>query len=140
MGATSRLRRRERRWRAEHDMLQGRRDCFQQSPDVRRDQYVQYNAFSGTETDAPVDRKILDMLPGRPPQVTFSCNKPASKCDFQFWVDQVESFYCALDTCKTRVEHSYDKNVTLYECEHLKCNCVADRFLCGEDGSISKFV
>ncbi|KZV62382.1 hypothetical protein PENSPDRAFT_591484 [Peniophora sp. CONT] len=93
--------------------------------------------FSNHQMCDVTNRKILDMLPGRPPQVTFSCNKPASKCDFQFWVDQVESFYCALDTCQTRVEHSYEKNVTLYECEHLKCNCVADRFLCGEDGSIN---
>lgn len=33
-----------------------------------------------------LDRKILDMLPDRPPQVTFSCNRQDSTCSFQFWV------------------------------------------------------
>ena len=82
------------------------------------------------------DRKILDMLPGRPPQVTFSCDKTEATCDFQFWTAQVESFYCALDTCKTEVVPGYDFNTTSYNCEKIKCSCVPGRFICGEDGSV----
>ncbi|KAI5990869.1 hypothetical protein F5J12DRAFT_862567 [Pisolithus orientalis] len=62
------------------------------------------------------NRKILDMLPGRPPQVTFSCDNATSTCSFQFWTAQQESFYCALDACT--------------------CKCIPGRFLCGEDGSV----
>ncbi|KAF8972288.1 hypothetical protein BDZ97DRAFT_1784054 [Flammula alnicola] len=53
------------------------------------------------------DRKIIDMLPGRPPQVTFSCDTTQQTCAFQFWVAQ-----------------------------KIKCKCVPDRFICGEDGSL----
>ncbi|KAG9731859.1 hypothetical protein KCU59_g12162, partial [Aureobasidium melanogenum] len=45
------------------------------------------------------NRKILDQLKEKKPQATFSCNADRKECNFQFWVDQVESFYCALDTC-----------------------------------------
>lgn len=82
------------------------------------------------------DRKIVDMLPDRPPQVTFSCDAPAGTCDFQFWTAQVESFYCALDTCQTEVRAGIESNTTLYNCEKIKCSCVPDRFICGEDGSV----
>lgn len=87
-----------------------------------------------------LDRKILDMLPDRPPQVTFSCDKTASTCDFQFWTAQVESFYCALDTCKTEVIPGYDSNTTSYRCEKMKCSCVPGRFICGEDGSVGRYL
>ncbi|KAI0044158.1 hypothetical protein FA95DRAFT_1608776 [Auriscalpium vulgare] len=82
------------------------------------------------------NRKILDMLPDRPPQVTFSCDKTDTTCDFQFWTAQVESFYCALDTCKTEVTPGYDANVTAYRCEKIACSCVPGRFICGENGSV----
>ena len=52
------------------------------------------------------------------------------------WVDQVESFYCALDTCSWRAEADYDHNSTTYNCEHVKCKCIPGRMLCGEEGSI----
>ena len=84
------------------------------------------------------DRKILDMLPDRPPQVTFSCNKQEAKCDFQFWTAQVESFYCALDKCHTEVQLGYDANTTLYKCDAMKCSCIPGRFICGEDGSVGE--
>lgn len=68
------------------------------------------------------NRKIIDTIPNnKPPQVTFSCSNggPSSNsslfapsfglgslapdesgtCNFQFWVDRIESFYCALDGC-----------------------------------------
>ncbi|KAF8525935.1 hypothetical protein BU17DRAFT_83439 [Hysterangium stoloniferum] len=82
------------------------------------------------------NRKILDMLPDRPPQVTFSCDNPSSTCQFQFWIGQVESFYCALDTCDIGLDVGYDKNVTKYECQNIKCSCIPGRMLCGESGSI----
>ncbi|KAA1476213.1 hypothetical protein DENSPDRAFT_843114 [Dentipellis sp. KUC8613] len=82
------------------------------------------------------NRKIVDMLPGRPPQITFSCNKLTDTCDFQFWTAQVESFYCSLDTCRTEVRPGYDSNTTLYNCDHIKCSCIPGRFICGEDGSV----
>ena len=80
------------------------------------------------------------MLPDRIPQVTFSCDSGDETCAFQFWVGGTESFYCALDTCSTHVTPGYDFNLTQYACEHVKCSCVPGRFLCGEDGSISKFI
>ncbi|KAF8754392.1 ABC-2 type transporter [Rhizoctonia solani] len=82
------------------------------------------------------NRKILDMLPDRPPQVTFSCNKEDSTCAFQFWIGQVESFYCALDQCENSLKVGYDSNTTTYHCDKIKCQCVTGRMLCGEEGSI----
>ena len=76
------------------------------------------------------------MLPDRPPQVTFSCNKGDRTCGFQFWTAQVESFYCGLDDCQASVKVGYDSNTTVYECERVKCSCVPGRFICGEDGSV----
>ncbi|KAI0833563.1 hypothetical protein BC628DRAFT_1527478 [Trametes gibbosa] len=82
------------------------------------------------------NRKILDMLPDRPPQVTFSCEKESSTCQFQFWTAQVESFYCKLSECHSRAEHDYGKNSTYYDCDKIQCKCVPGRFICGEDGSL----
>jgi hypothetical protein len=81
---------------------------------------------------------ILDMLPGRPPQVTFSCEKNSSTCDFQFWVNQVESFYCSLDQCTSELRpgHEGGADTVVYDCSRIKCSCVPGRFLCGENGSI----
>lgn len=52
------------------------------------------------------------------------------------WVDQVESFYCALDTCSWDMNAQYDRNETSYKCENIQCACIPGRMLCGEDGSI----
>ncbi|KAG8763810.1 hypothetical protein FRC12_008395 [Ceratobasidium sp. 428] len=82
------------------------------------------------------NRKILDMLPDRPPQVTFSCDREDSTCAFQFWIGQIESFYCALDQCETSLQVGYDYNTTHYHCNKIKCQCVPGRMLCGEEGSI----
>lgn len=35
------------------------------------------------------NRKIVDMLPDRAPQVTFSCDRPSRTCGFQFWIGRV---------------------------------------------------
>ncbi len=76
------------------------------------------------------------MLPDRPPQVTFSCDKGTDECHFQFWTAQVESFYCQLSQCNSRAEHGLQTNSTYYDCEKIECKCVPGRFICGEDGSL----
>lgn len=78
------------------------------------------------------------MLPDKPPQVTFSCDTSDKTCLFQFWVNHIESFYCGLHSCSTNVKQSFDTNTTVITCETIDCSCIKDRFLCGEDGSISK--
>ncbi|RKP36699.1 ABC-2 type transporter [Dimargaris cristalligena] len=82
------------------------------------------------------NRKILDMLPGEPPQVTFSCNRDVATCSFQFWIKELESFYCKLSECHFSEDRSYDRNSTYYQCDKVSCDCMADRKLCGEAGSI----
>ena len=82
------------------------------------------------------NRKILDQLKERYPQATFSCSAKDETCNFQFWVGQEESFYCALDTCSYSSKNDYDSNTTSYKCENIKCACVPGRMLCGEEGSI----
>lgn len=82
------------------------------------------------------NRKILDQLKERKPQVTFSCDAEDNTCNFQFWVDQTESFYCGLDTCDWSLELEHDKNTTHYQCENIQCRCIPGRMLCGEEGSI----
>jgi hypothetical protein len=84
------------------------------------------------------DRKILDMLPGRPPQVTFNCESSNSTCAFQFWTAEIESFYCALGQCISENKSGYKANSTVYACEQIKCRCIPGRFICGEDGSIGE--
>ncbi|KAK9477401.1 hypothetical protein V1514DRAFT_309256 [Lipomyces japonicus] len=82
------------------------------------------------------NRKILEILDGKDPQVTFSCNKTQESCDFQFWIDQVESFYCQLSDCQFSQTLSTSSNQTDSFCKNIECGCVPDRTLCGEDGSI----
>ncbi|KAI9312395.1 ABC-2 type transporter [Dichotomocladium elegans] len=82
------------------------------------------------------NRKILETLKDQIPQVTFSCNQHENTCDFQFWVDEVESFYCHLDECAFDQEYGYDKNMTNYKCNNIDCRCIKDEMLCGKDGSI----
>ncbi|KAF1913746.1 hypothetical protein BDU57DRAFT_520742 [Ampelomyces quisqualis] len=82
------------------------------------------------------NRKILDQLKDKKPQATFSCNKETAECNFQFWVDQRESFYCGLDTCTDEWTAESDRNITRYRCENIQCACIPDRMLCGEAGSI----
>ena len=82
------------------------------------------------------NRKILDQLKKEIPQVTFSCNDERKECSFQFWVDQQESFYCALDTCSSSIERTDNRNVTKYDCEHIHCKCIPGRMLCGKAGTV----
>lgn len=78
--------------------------------------------------------KIISILKGRKPQATFSCNKTGAACDFQFWIDQKESFFCDLGEC--RFDYDLQTNTTHYRCEKVKCKCLAGRMLCGQSGSI----
>ncbi|KAJ1915964.1 (ABC) transporter [Tieghemiomyces parasiticus] len=82
------------------------------------------------------NRKIVDMLPGEPPQVTFACQRDAATCSFQFWIKELESFYCQLSDCEFSENRGYDHNDTFYQCNTIECSCMAGRKLCGEDGSI----
>ncbi|KAF9074158.1 hypothetical protein BDP27DRAFT_1444427 [Rhodocollybia butyracea] len=83
------------------------------------------------------NRKILDTVGNnRPVQVTFSCDKTDATCSFQFWVDEIESFYCGLDECSSDIILGYDFNTTSYKCDKLQCKCVPGRFICGQDGSV----
>ncbi|ODV88931.1 hypothetical protein CANCADRAFT_131233 [Tortispora caseinolytica NRRL Y-17796] len=78
------------------------------------------------------NRKILDILDGKIPRVTFSCNGDDESCNFQFWIDQRESFYCGLENCSAVAQDG-----TLeYDCQRISCDCVPGRMLCGENGSI----
>lgn len=82
------------------------------------------------------NRKILDILNGKIPQVTFGCNATSAECNFQFWIDQKESFFCGLDSCSFQTVFKGDTNITKYTCENAYCKCIPDRMLCGEAGSI----
>ncbi|KAE8449539.1 hypothetical protein EG329_008148 [Mollisiaceae sp. DMI_Dod_QoI] len=84
------------------------------------------------------NKKIVDILDGRRPQVTFTCNAEGGNetCAFEFWVEQKESFYCSLNTCESSTDNTYDKNSTNYKCENVECKCIPDRMLCGENGSV----
>ncbi|ORY93038.1 hypothetical protein BCR43DRAFT_552310 [Syncephalastrum racemosum] len=82
------------------------------------------------------NRKILEQLKDQIPQVTFSCNQRQESCDFQFWVDEIESFYCHLEECEFDQEYDYDSNRTDYKCKTIDCRCIKDEMLCGKDGSI----
>ena len=66
------------------------------------------------------NKSILDQIDPRIPEVTFSCNADHRTCNFQFWVDQKESFYCALDTCSWDAKDSNLRNVTKYQCENIQ--------------------
>ncbi|KAJ1324436.1 putative ATP-dependent permease [Microdochium nivale] len=80
--------------------------------------------------------KILDMLAGQIPQATFTCEKETGLCDFQFWIDRLESFYCHLGECESSAEFTDSKNSTHYKCPQVECTCIPDRMLCGANGSV----
>lgn len=80
------------------------------------------------------NKKIVDILDGKKPQVTFSCDREDSSCNFQFWIAQKESFYCDLTQCD--FFHDLKTNTSRYECKDVACKCIPGRMLCGESGSI----
>lgn len=82
------------------------------------------------------NQKIVDMLPDRPPKVTFSCDKSDATCNFQFWIGERESFYCGLEECDESIEIGSNSNRTTTDCKKVACKCIPERMLCGESGSI----
>lgn len=83
------------------------------------------------------NRKIIDQLKhDGQPQATFSCHAPTKKCNFEFWIDQMQSFYCGLDTCVWDRDVTGTRNTTSYKCEKMKCKCIPGRMLCGKDGMV----
>ncbi len=82
------------------------------------------------------NQKIVDMLPGRPPKVTFSCDKGDATCNFQFWIGQRESFYCGLRTATNRSRLVNRRTELRRSARRFSCKCIPDRMLCGESGSI----
>ncbi|KAI9171885.1 ABC transporter G family member [Paramyrothecium foliicola] len=82
------------------------------------------------------NEKIKILLKEQKAEVTFTCKEEQATCDFQFWVDAVESFYCHLSDCTSGADSTDTKNTTAYKCEHLTCSCIPDRMLCGKDGSV----
>lgn len=51
-------------------------------------------------------------------------------------MQEQESFYCSLDTCSSSAHYDINKNSTNYDCTNIKCKCIPDRMLCGQDGSV----
>ena len=82
------------------------------------------------------NKKIRELLGTQVPQVTFTCEKATGHCEFQFWVEERESFYCHLSECTSRADFNERQNKTSYECDHVACSCVPGRMLCGEHGSV----
>ncbi|SCU90923.1 LAME_0E10528g1_1 [Lachancea meyersii CBS 8951] len=78
--------------------------------------------------------KIVQILNGKKPQVTFSCSKSSGECNFQFWIQEIESFYCGLSSCE--FNHDLKTNSSHYNCESVQCKCVPGEMLCGQRGSI----
>ncbi|TPX68950.1 hypothetical protein CcCBS67573_g07015 [Chytriomyces confervae] len=72
----------------------------------------------------------------RPAEVTFTCNKETASCNFQFWVEGSESFYCGMSKCAFTRKEAHDRNSSVVACEHLDCKCLPGKILCGEPGSI----
>ncbi|KAH6885968.1 hypothetical protein B0T10DRAFT_563950 [Thelonectria olida] len=82
------------------------------------------------------NEKITTLLGKQRPEVTFTCKREEAVCDFQFWVDAVESFYCHLSDCDSSASFGETKNTTSYKCNKISCSCIPGRMLCGKDGSI----
>ncbi|KAI5454303.1 FAD-dependent urate hydroxylase [Naganishia albida] len=70
-------------------------------------------------------------------EIALGLKEDMGTCSFQFWVDEIESFYCKLEGCGWEGTNSYESNRTRYECKTIDCACVPGRFLCGENGSVN---
>ncbi|EPS43861.1 hypothetical protein H072_2160 [Dactylellina haptotyla CBS 200.50] len=82
------------------------------------------------------NKAIQDQLGASIAEVTFTCDKEKESCNFQFWVDQEESFYCSLDKCDFDMDFTARSNITHYRCENVQCKCIPERMMCGKEGSI----
>ena len=81
--------------------------------------------------------KILDLLAeqGRKPYITVSCTK--NSCDFQFWTNQLESFFCKMRECSaksnSKITDGVITNSTALLCNKIECKCYPDRLLCDKN-------
>ncbi|KOS23426.1 putative ATP-dependent permease [Escovopsis weberi] len=82
------------------------------------------------------NKKIKDLLGKQKAEVTFTCKEEDATCDFQFWVDQTESFYCHLSDCSSSAHTDSGKNSTSYKCDKISCKCIPGRMMCGKNGSL----
>ncbi|KAK5992960.1 ABC transporter G family member [Cladobotryum mycophilum] len=82
------------------------------------------------------NNKIKDLLGKQKAEVTFTCKEDDATCDFQFWVDQTESFYCHLSECASSAQSGTAKNSTSYKCDKISCKCIPGRMMCGKNGSL----
>lgn len=80
------------------------------------------------------NKKIIEALAPEAPKATFACNANTHSCNFQMWVGEIESFYCALDSCEFKLDHQDNRNVTEYTCETVRCDCIKNRKLCEDSG------
>ena len=87
--------------------------------------------YQGCDVTNP---KIIQLLPKQKPQVSFHCDKSTEECFFQFWTNQIESFYCGFDTCS--FDFDLQNNISHYKCENAQCKCIPGEFLCGKSGFI----
>ncbi|AQZ18621.1 ADP1 (YCR011C) [Zygosaccharomyces parabailii] len=110
-------------------------DAFMPSPELKGTCYkngmIVNKSYQGCNV---TNEKILQVLKGKQPQVTFSCSNRTKECNFQFWIDKIESFYCGLERC--RFEYDLHSNISHYTCEDVQCRCLPDTMLCGAHGSI----
>ncbi|GAV49516.1 hypothetical protein ZYGR_0P01600 [Zygosaccharomyces rouxii] len=110
-------------------------DAFMPGPELKGTCYkngmIVNKSYQGCNV---TNEKILQTLKGRIPQVTFSCDNHTKDCNFQFWIDRIESFYCGLDRCQ--FEYDLKSNSSHYNCESARCKCVPNTTLCGAKGSI----
>lgn len=83
-----------------------------------------------------LNRKMVELLPGRPPRVTYSCDESQHTCELQFWIGSRESFYCHMNDCAHELHRGADANRTLSTCGRAQCACIPGRTLCGEGGSV----
>lgn len=110
-------------------------DSFMPDPSIKGTCYKQgmivNRVFQGCDV---TNEKIIQILDGKKPQISFECDKNKDYCNFQFWIDEIESFYCGLDTCT--FDYDLNKNTSHYTCDNAYCSCIPGTMLCGKSGSI----
>jgi len=117
--------------------------CYRNGPTVNNNHYmcdvtsgpIICLLFFSLSLNSLADRKILDILKGDKPQVTFNCDD-AGFCRFQFWIGLKESFYCGMSECESGLVVGTKYNTTKYDCQKIKCNCIPGRILCGASTGI----
>ncbi|KAJ3018387.1 hypothetical protein HKX48_002938 [Thoreauomyces humboldtii] len=100
--------------------------CYQSVRPVNNTNYLQCEV---------TNKAIKDVLEGKRADITYTCDKPSSECQFQFWIDELESFYCQLSECQSTQEHvnGADRSImkTSITCDKMNCSCFPNRLLCG---------